>query len=114
MKIALQGSPQRRLSSGFGFSFIAGRTTSHTAKKFIGKLWPVANDAPAKAYLCNSTGKIVSALAKSLRLPLDTSAQMSVNVPRRRLAAARQEAKAEGPSRRRDGVETGEWHLLSF
>jgi hypothetical protein len=55
--------------------FRCWKDTSHTAKKSIGKLWPVANDAPAKAHLCNSSGKIAPASAKSLRLPLDASAQ---------------------------------------
>src|SRR5712692_4945803 len=62
VEIERQTSRGRWRSSGFGFCFVAGRTTSHTAKKSIGKLWPVVNDAPAIAHLCNSSGKIAPLL----------------------------------------------------
>jgi hypothetical protein len=35
-----------------------------------------------ESHLCNCSGKLAPALAKSLRLPLDTTAQMSVNKAR--------------------------------
>jgi hypothetical protein len=61
------GHSQERLKDslpGFAFCFVAGKTTSHTAKKFIGKLWLVVTNSPSRAHLCDFSGKLAPALAK--------------------------------------------------
>ena len=54
-------------------------------RRSLQALWPVVTNSPSKAHLCNSSGKIATASAKSLRLPLDGPPQMSVNGAPQRL-----------------------------
>ena len=49
--------------------------------KPIAKPCTAVNNLPPKAHLCNSSGKLALASAKSLTLPLDRPAQMLVNSP---------------------------------